>query len=39
MHSPGREEKETCQVRVLSSQVKNCMIWAMNNGDVDAYKY
>ena len=25
--------------RVLSSWVKDCMIWAVNDGDVDAYKY
>ena len=25
--------------RELSSQLKNCMIWAVNDGDVDAYKY
>ena len=25
--------------RELSSQVKDCMIWAVNDGDVDSYKY
>ena len=35
--SPGHEEEENLsRQKVLSSWVKDCMIWAVNDGDVDA---